>query len=113
VTTYLLCFVALFFQQTVGIPMDTTCAPPLLADLFLYCYLDIKQELLRKNEKTFVPSLNFTLHYTDDVISLYNSILGDFIVRIYPIELVINDIPYTDRSASFLDLHNEIDSDDQ
>ena len=93
--------------------MDTTCAPPLLADLFLYCYLDIKQELLRKNEKTFVPSLNFTLHYTDDVISLYNSILGDFIVRIYPIELVINDIPYTDRSASFLDLHNEIDSDDQ
>jgi hypothetical protein len=39
--------------------------------------------------------------------------LCDFIVRIYPIELVINDIPYTDRSASFLDLHIEIDSDDQ
>ena len=67
----------------------------------------------KKKEKTFVPSLNFTLHYTDDVISLYNSMLCDFIVRIYPIELVINDIPYTDRSASFLDLHIEIDSDDQ
>jgi hypothetical protein len=102
-------FCGLFFQQTVGIPMDTTCAPPLLADLFLYCYLDIKQGLLKKNEKTFVPSLNFTLHYTDDVISLYNSMLCDFIVRIYPIELVINDIPYTDRSASFLDLHIEIE----
>jgi hypothetical protein len=25
------------FQQTVGIPMDTSCAP-LLADLFLYSY---------------------------------------------------------------------------
>jgi hypothetical protein len=77
--------------------------------LFLYCYLDIKQGLLKKNEKTFVPSLNFTVHYTDDVISLYNSMLCDFIVRIYPIELVINDIPYTDRSASFLDLHIEIE----
>ena len=25
------------FKQTVGIPMDTNCAP-LVADLFLYCY---------------------------------------------------------------------------
>jgi hypothetical protein len=93
VTTYLLCFVALFYQQTVGIPIDSTCAPPLLADLFLYCYLDFKQGLLKKNEKTFVPSLNFMLHYTDDVISIYNSMLGEFIVRIYPNELVIHDIP--------------------
>ena len=89
--------------------MDTTCAPPLLADLFLYCYLDIKDGLFKKNEKTFVPSLNYTLHYTDDVISPYISMLCDFIVRIYPIELVINDIPYTDRSATFLDLHIEIE----
>jgi len=28
-------FGALVFQQTVGMPMDTKCAPPLLADLFL------------------------------------------------------------------------------
>ena len=89
----MLCFVALFFQQTVGIPIDTTCAPPLLAHSFLYCYLDFKQGLLKKNEKTFVTSLNFTLHYTDDVISIYNYMLGDFIVRIYPIELVIHAMP--------------------
>ena len=38
------------FQQTVGIPMGTNCAP-LLADLFLYSYeADFIQGLLKKNE---------------------------------------------------------------
>jgi hypothetical protein len=35
---------------------------------------------------------------------------GDFVDRIYPIELEIKDSTYTDRSASYLDLHLEIDS---
>jgi hypothetical protein len=39
------------FQQMVGIPMDTKCAP-LLADLFLYSYeADFIQGLLKKNKK--------------------------------------------------------------
>jgi hypothetical protein len=39
------------FQQTVGIPMGTNCAP-LLADLFLYSYeADFIHGLLKKNEK--------------------------------------------------------------
>jgi hypothetical protein len=39
------------FQQTVGIPMGTNCAP-LLTDLFLYSYeADFIQGLLKKNEK--------------------------------------------------------------
>ena len=97
-------FGTLVCQQTLGIPMDTKCAP-LLSDLFRYCYLDFKQGLLKKNKKTLVPSLNFSIHYTDDVITLYNFILGDFIDRIYPIELVIKDTSYTDMPASCLDLH--------
>jgi hypothetical protein len=36
--------------------------------------------------------------------------LGDFFDRIYPIELEIKDTTDTDRSASYLDLHIEIDS---
>jgi hypothetical protein len=35
---------------------------------------------------------------------------GDFIDRIYPIELEIKETTYTDRSASYLDLHLGIDS---
>jgi len=39
------------FQQTVGIPMRTNCAP-LLADLFSHTYeTEFVQELLRKGEK--------------------------------------------------------------
>ena len=85
------------FQQTVGIPMGTNCAP-LLADLFLYL-----------NEK-LAQSFNFTLRNIDDVLSLNNFRFGDFADRIYPIELEIKDTTDTDRSASYLDLHLEIDS---
>ena len=52
----------------------------------------------------------FTFRYIDDVLSLSNSRFGDFVDRIYPIELQIKDITDTDRSASYLDLHLEIDS---
>ena len=50
------------------------------------------------------------LRYIDDVLSLNNYIFGDFVNCIYPIELEIKDTADTDRSASYLDLHLEIDS---
>jgi len=49
-------------------------------------------------------------HYIHDVLSLNNSKIGDFDDRIYPIELEINDTTDTDRSASYLELHLDIDS---
>ena len=98
------------FQQTVGIPMATNC-DPLLSDLFLYSHeADFIQGLLKKNEKKLARSFNFTFRYIDDVLSLNNSRFGDFVDRIYPIELEIKDTTDTDRSASYLDLHLEIDS---
>jgi hypothetical protein len=98
------------FQQTVGIPMGTNCAA-LLADLFLYSYeADFIQGLFKKNEKKLVRSFNFTFRYIDNVLSLNNSRFGDFVDGIYPIELEIKDTTDTDRSASYLDLHLEIDN---
>ena len=98
------------FQQTVGISMGTICAP-LLANLFLYSHeANIIQGLLKKSEKTLARSFNFTFRYIDDVLSLNTSRFGDFIDCIYPIELGIKDTTDTDRSASCLDLHLEIDS---
>ena len=47
----------------------------------------------------------------DDVLSLNNSKLSDFVDRIYPIELKIKDT--TAQSTSYLDLHLEIDSQDR
>ena len=98
------------FQQTVCIPMGTNCAP-LLADLFFYLYeTDFMQGLLKKNEKKLSRSFNFTLHYIYDVLSLNNSRFGDFVDCIYPIEPEIKDTTDADRSASYLDLHLEIDN---
>ena len=58
-------------------------------------------------------SFNFTFRYIDDVLSLNNSRFGDFVDRIYPIDLEIKDTTDTDRSASYLDLHLEMDSEGQ
>jgi hypothetical protein len=98
------------FQQTVGIPMGTNCAS-LLANLLLCSYeADFIQGLLTKNEKKLDRSFNFRFRYIDDVLSLHNSRLGDFVDRIYPIELEIKDTTDRDMSASYLDLHLAIDS---
>jgi hypothetical protein len=66
--------------------MGTNCALP--ADLFLYSYeANFIQGLFKKNEKKLARSFNFTFRYIDDVLSLNNSRFGDFVDRIYPIEL--------------------------
>ena len=49
------------------------------------------RRFLKKNEKKLVRSFNFTFRYIDDVLSLNNSWFGDFVERIYPIELEIKD----------------------
>ena len=102
--------VRVFRTDTVGIPMSTNCAP-LLADLFFYSYeAYFIQGLLKKNEKRLARSFHLTFRYIDDVLSLNNSRFGDFVDRIYPIELEIKDTTDTDRSASYFDIPLEIDS---
>jgi hypothetical protein len=55
--------------------------------------------------------MKHSCRYIDDVLSLNNYRFGDFVDRIYPIELEIEDITETNRSASCFDIHSEIDSD--
>ena len=51
------------FQQTIGIPMGTNCAP-LLADLFLYSFkAEFVQSLLQAGKKHFAQQFNFTYRY--------------------------------------------------
>ena len=90
-TTYLLCLVDVFFNRQSALPIGSSCA--LLADLFLYLYeADFIQGLLKKNEKKLDRSFNFMFRYIDDVLSLNNSRFGDFVDRIYPIELEIKEL---------------------
>ena len=92
------------FQQTIGIPMGTNCAP-LLADLFLYTYeAEFIQGLLQKGNKRLARSFNFTFRYIDDVLSLNNKNFDDYVHAIYPPELEIKDTTDSPSSASYLDL---------
>jgi hypothetical protein len=61
---------------------------PLLADFFLYSYeVDFIQWPLKENEKKLARSFNFTFSYIDDVLSLNNSRLGDFVDCFYHIKI--------------------------
>jgi hypothetical protein len=57
---------------------------------------DFIQRILKKNEKKLARSFNFTFRYIDDIASLNNSMLGDFVDSIYSIELEIKDIADTE-----------------
>ena len=97
------------FQQIVGIPMGTNCAP-LLADLFLFSYESEFLQTLVKNKKIKEARLfNFTFRYIDDVLSINNPNFSDWVPLIYPPELEIKETTDTASSASFLDLYLEFD----
>jgi hypothetical protein len=102
-------FGGLIFQQVVGIPMGTNCAP-LLADLFLYSYeADFIQSLITSGQKNLARSFNFSFRYIDDVLSLNNPLFGDYVDYIYPEELEIKDTTDADTFAAYLDLLIDID----
>ena len=79
------------YQQTVGIPMGTNCAP-LVADVFLCSYeADFVQYLKKSKFKKHKTSFNLTFRYIDDVLSLNNPKFNDYIDVIYPKELETKD----------------------
>jgi hypothetical protein len=100
----------ILFQQVVGIPMGTNCAP-LLADLFLYSYeLEFLQKSVKDKKIHEARAFNFTYRYIDDVLSINNSRFAEFLPLIYPPELEVKE---TASSSSFLDLYLEFDDSGQ
>ena len=74
------------FQQVVGIPMGTNCAP-LLADLCLCSYeSEFLQKLVKDKKINEARAFNFTYSYIDDVLSINNSRFAEFLSLIYPPE---------------------------
>ena len=108
---YLLCSVDLFSnRQSTFLWVQT----PFLSDLCLYSYKeDFIQGLLQKNEKKLSRSFNFTFHYIDDVLSLNNCKIGDFVDRIYRIDLEVKDATDTDKYDLYLDLHLRNNNEDR
>ena len=106
-------FAGKVFQQTVGIPMGTNCAP-LLADIFLYSYeADFIQSLLSTGKKRLASRFNLTYRYIDDVLSINNPEFENYLGQMYPAELEIKDTTESTTSASYLDLLLSIRRDGQ
>ena len=76
----------------VGIPMGTNCGAPLLADLFLYSYEnEFLDKLVKEGKRELARKFNISYNYIDDLISLNNKRLKEFISDIYPKELTISE----------------------
>jgi hypothetical protein len=58
-------------------------------------------------------SLNHTFIYIDDVLSINNRNFHKFVNLIYPDELEIKDITESEKSASYLSILLDIDSNDR
>ena len=96
-------FVGKVFQQIVGIPMGTNCAP-LLADIFLYSYeAEFIQSMLSTGKKQLASQFNFTYRYIDDVLSINNPEFENYLGQMYPVELEIKDMTESNTSTSYLD----------
>ena len=113
VDNILVVFAGKVFQQIVGIPMGTNCAP-LLADIFLYSYeAGFIQSLLSAGKKRLASQFNFTYRYIDDVLSINNPDFENYLGQMYPPELEIKDTTESNTSASYLDLLLSIGRDGQ
>ena len=106
-------FAGKVFQQLIGIPMGTNCAP-LLSDIFLYSYEEeFVQSLLSIGRKRLASQFNFTYRYIDDVWFINNPDFENYLSQMYPPELEIKDTTERNTSASYLDLLLSIGRDGQ
>ena len=106
-------FAGKVFQQIIGIPMGTNCAP-LLADIFLYSYeAEFIQSLLSTGRKRLASQFNFTYRYIDEVLSIYNPDFENYLGQMFPHELEIKGTTESNTSASYLDLLLSIGRDGQ
>ena len=98
------------FQQTIGIPMGTNCAP-LLADLFLYSYeAEFVQSLPQAGKKHLAQQFNFTYRYIDDVLPPKNTKFAEYLEFTYPREQMkqrrLQPLPHTWIAISTLTMEN-------
>ena len=85
-------FDGMVYQQIVGIPMGTNCAP-LIADLFLYCYQrDFKSDLHKSKRHDLIDMFNDTSGYPDDIFTSNNPEFDQYIPEIYPSELQTEEL---------------------
>ena len=98
-------FEGMVYQQIVGIPMGTNCAP-LIMDLVLFCYERDFMSYFHKS-KWYDPldMFNDTSRYLDDIFTIDNIEFEKHIPDIYSTELQLNKVNTSGKETSFLDLN--------
>ena len=97
-------FDGMVYQQIVGIPIGTNCAP-LIANLFLYCYeRDFMSDLHKSKRHDLIDMFNDTSRYLDDTFTIDNPEFVKYIPDIYPAELQLNKANTSDKKNFFLGL---------
>lgn len=99
------------FQQVIGIPMGTDCAP-YLANLFLFAYeFDFLNSTLKQKDFTTLHKFKKCHRYIDDLLAVNNDgTLEDYKARIYPQELTLSSEDKSDQEVNYLDLHLKIEN---
>ena len=83
-------FESMVYQQIMGIPMDTNCAP-LIADVFLFCYdRDFMSNLHKSKQFDLKDMFNDTSRYLDETFTIDNPEFEKHIPDIYPTKLQLN-----------------------
>ena len=101
-------YMCMVYQQKVGIPMGTNCAP-LIADLFLYCYeRDFMSDLQKSKRFDLIAMFKDTSRYLDDIFTIDNPEFEKHTSDIYPAELHLNKANTSDKETSFLDLNIKV-----
>ena len=95
------------YQQTIGIPMGTDCAP-LVADLFLFSYEFEFMKSLIHTDLSVAAKFSNTCRYIDDLLTLNNPDFQACIGQIYPPELELKKTTESHDSCSYLDLNISI-----
>ena len=97
------------FQQCIGIPMGTNCAP-LLADLLLHDYESTAMILFSRGGTGPIPkSFSLTRRYIDDLITINNPRFDGAIEKIYQCALTLKETNLLDHRVAYLDRQLEIE----
>jgi hypothetical protein len=106
-TRYTLCLVDTFFNRRHIYGYKLCSSSRRLVPLIIWGRLHTEASQEKRKVK-LARSFNFTSCYIDDVLSLNNSRFGNFVDRIYPIELEIKDTTDTASIIVILIGRNEI-----
>ena len=76
--------------------------PPLIADLFLFCYeRDFIKSLTKEKRYDLIDAFNSTSRYLDDLLNIDYIDFEHMVHRIYPAELQLNKANASDTEAAF------------